>query len=108
MQQVPVTENTLPPVIDVELYDDSGILPDVQETRGNLQEMLDLLEEHYGIKPSSTQLPIPIANTSAVFRESTPSGSAITITSRILTGHSGSTPTPECFRAMTAIRCTST
>ena len=51
MQQVPVTENTLPPVIDVELYDDSGILPDVQETRDNLQEMLDLLEEHYGVKP---------------------------------------------------------
>ena len=35
----------------VELYDDSGILPDVQETRDNLQEMLDLLEEHYGVKP---------------------------------------------------------
>lgn len=98
MQQVPVTENTLPPVIDVELYDDSGILPDVQETRDNLQEMLDLLEEHYGVKPILYAAPNTYRKYISCFQESTPSGSAITITSRILTGHSGSTPTPECFR----------
>lgn len=48
---VPVTENTLPPVIDVELYDSLEKKPDVQQVRENLQIMLDLLEEHYGVKP---------------------------------------------------------
>lgn len=48
---VPVTENALPPVIDVELYPSLEEEPDVKETRQELQEMLDLLEAHYGCKP---------------------------------------------------------
>jgi lysozyme len=53
IQTVPVTENTLPPVIDVELYAslEETDLPDVEETQENLREMLELLEEHYGVKP---------------------------------------------------------
>lgn len=48
---VPVTENTLPPVIDVELYPSLETEPDAATARENLQEMLDLLEAHYGVKP---------------------------------------------------------
>lgn len=51
IRTVPVTENTLPPVIDVELYDIAGPEPDAKATQENLQEMLDLLEAHYGVKP---------------------------------------------------------
>lgn len=51
IRTVPVTENTLPPVIDVELYESLEEQPDTAEAQANLQEMLDLLEEHYGVKP---------------------------------------------------------
>lgn len=51
IRNVPVTENTLPPVIDVELYESLEEQPDTAETQANLQDMLDLLEEHYGVKP---------------------------------------------------------
>ncbi len=51
IRTVPVTENTLPPVIDVELYDTASAAPAVAETRDNLQKMLDALEAHYGVKP---------------------------------------------------------
>lgn len=51
IRTVPVTENTLPPVIDVELYPSLETEPDRETTQENLQEMLDLLEEHYGVKP---------------------------------------------------------
>ena len=52
IRTVPVTENTLPPVIDVELYESlGGSMPDTGTARQNLQEMLDLLEAHYGVKP---------------------------------------------------------
>ncbi len=50
---VPVTANTLPPVIDVEYYESlyKAEEPDAAKTRENLQQMLDTLEEHYGVKP---------------------------------------------------------
>ncbi len=51
MDTVPVRENTLPPVIDVELYPSLENEPDAADTRENLQEMLDILEQHYGVKP---------------------------------------------------------
>jgi len=51
IETVPLTENTLPPVIDVELYESLTEEPDVEEVRENLQEMLDALEEYYGVKP---------------------------------------------------------
>lgn len=52
IQTVPVTENTLPPVIDVELYESlGGVMPDTDTAKENIREMLELLEEHYGVKP---------------------------------------------------------
>ncbi len=51
IRTVPVTENTLPPVIDVELYESLAEEPDVAQTQQQLQIMLDRLEEHYGVKP---------------------------------------------------------
>ncbi len=51
IRTVPVTENTLPPVIDVELYESLDGEPDVAQTQQELREMLELLEAHYGKKP---------------------------------------------------------
>lgn len=48
---VPAVEHMLPPVIDVELYDTTGEMPDMADTKENLQEMLDALEAYYGVKP---------------------------------------------------------
>ncbi len=48
---VPLAENTLPPVIDVELYDSLTEDPDPNAVQENLQEMLDILEAYYGVKP---------------------------------------------------------
>lgn len=51
IQTVPATENTLPPVIDVEWYESLETEPDKETVRENLQEMLEILEAHYGVKP---------------------------------------------------------
>lgn len=51
IETVPYTENTLPPVVDVELYDSLTEEPDTDETVENLQEMLETLESYYGVKP---------------------------------------------------------
>ena len=49
---VPVKENMLPPVLDVEFYGDkSENLPDAETTRENLLLMIDMLKEHYGMQP---------------------------------------------------------
>lgn len=51
IRTVPAAENTLPPVIDVELYASLEEEPDVAQTQETLQEMLDILEAYYGKKP---------------------------------------------------------
>ena len=43
-------ENTLPPVIDIEIYD-GEIVPDAKTARTEIQEMADALEAYYGVKP---------------------------------------------------------
>ena len=49
---VPKTANMLPPVIDVEFYDDKEKnLPNKDETVQELHAMIDLLYEHYGLMP---------------------------------------------------------
>lgn len=46
---VPIDENALPPVIDVEFYGDKEKdPPDREQVERELQVMVDLLEEHYG------------------------------------------------------------
>ncbi len=47
---VPKLENTLPPVIDIEIYD-GEIVPDAKTARTEIQEMADALEAYYGVKP---------------------------------------------------------
>lgn len=45
-------EGNLPPAVDFEFYDDKEAHPpDVAQTRQSLQELLDILENHYGAKP---------------------------------------------------------
>ena len=96
IRTVPVTENTLPPVIDVELYESLDGEPDVAQTQQELREMLELLEAHYEKSRFSTPRRTLIAPISAILRTTIRSGSAIIITSRISTGHSGSTPIRDC------------
>lgn len=48
---VPAVENTLPPVIDVELYDTLTEKPDAETVQENLHEMLEILEAYYGKTP---------------------------------------------------------
>lgn len=49
---VPVTENMLPPVIDVEFYGDKFSNPPSREEVDNiLNDMIEKLEEHYGMTP---------------------------------------------------------
>ncbi len=49
---VPITENMLPPVIDVEFYGDKEQnLPDAQTTRQELDVMVEMLTEHYDLNP---------------------------------------------------------
>ena len=49
---VPKEEGMLSPVIDIEFYGDRFYnRPDVEETRKQLQSLLDRLEEYYGVKP---------------------------------------------------------
>lgn len=46
------TDNMLPPVVDFEFYGDKeSNLPEVNSTREQLDILLNLIEEHYGIKP---------------------------------------------------------
>lgn len=47
---VPKLENTLPPVVDVEIYDTETV-PDPDGARLEIKEMLTRLEEYYGVKP---------------------------------------------------------
>ena len=47
---VPKLENTLPPVIDIEIYDGETV-PDAKAARTEIQEMADALEAYYGVKP---------------------------------------------------------
>lgn len=49
---VPLTENMLPPVIDVEFYGDKEKhLPDKSDVVRELQDMIDALSVHYGMMP---------------------------------------------------------
>lgn len=49
---VPKEAGMLAPVIDIEFYGDRFYdRPDVEETRRELQSLLDTLEEYYGVKP---------------------------------------------------------
>ena len=49
---VPTGRPMLPPVVDVELYGaHKQNPPDAETVRSELDEMLHLLEEHYGVKP---------------------------------------------------------
>ena len=52
-KNVSITEGMLPPVIDVEYYGDKKGVDDidVDAVRKNLREMVDILEEEYGLKP---------------------------------------------------------
>lgn len=46
------SENMLPPVVDVEFYGDKEAnLPDIAATQMELEVLLGMLEEHYGLKP---------------------------------------------------------
>lgn len=46
------TENMLPPVVDIEFYADyKSNPPDKAHVQKNLMEMLEKLENHYGLKP---------------------------------------------------------
>lgn len=49
---VPISENMLPPVVDVEFYGDKKKnKPDAPDVRNELDILLNELEEHYGQKP---------------------------------------------------------
>lgn len=49
---VPKTENMLPPVVDIEYYGDYFSSPAERESvKPELQELLNALESHYGVKP---------------------------------------------------------
>ena len=49
---VPAMDGLLPPVVDFEFYGDKERnLPDQNETRAELDALLDRLESHYGAKP---------------------------------------------------------
>ncbi|HBR32504.1 MAG TPA: glycoside hydrolase family 25 [Clostridiales bacterium] len=46
------TKNMLPPVVDIEYYGDyNGKSPDVNLVQSNLKELIEKLENHYGVKP---------------------------------------------------------
>jgi len=52
ISQVPETGGLLPPVVDFEFYGDIGkTLPGRDETRAELDILLDRLESHYGVRP---------------------------------------------------------
>ncbi len=52
IQTVGSLEGKLPPVVDLEFYGDYSVTPlSKKETRQILDELLDALEAHYGIKP---------------------------------------------------------
>lgn len=47
---VPKQANSLPPVLDLELYDEN-IVPTKEEVKAILDPMIEKLEAHYGVKP---------------------------------------------------------
>lgn len=47
---VPIADNVLPPVIDVEIYE-AEVIPEKKDLQKELDVMLDMLESHYGVKP---------------------------------------------------------
>ena len=52
---VPVTEGALPPVVDIEFYGEYlDTPPEKERVRAILDPLLERLEAHYGVKPSST------------------------------------------------------
>ena len=52
ISHVPVSDSSLPPVVDVEFYGDKAIHPpDEQSVLRELTALLDALEKHYGKKP---------------------------------------------------------
>ena len=52
ISQVPKLDGALPPVVDFEFYGDkAGNHPDYDDTRKELNALLDLLERHYETKP---------------------------------------------------------
>ncbi len=49
---VPITENMLPPVIDIEFYGDKKQnLPDKEATQKEMDVLVEMLTEHYGLDP---------------------------------------------------------
>lgn len=49
---VPMQKGMLPPVVDIEFYGDKQVhLPDKEKTQRELKILLQLLEEHYHLKP---------------------------------------------------------
>ena len=52
ISNVPIIENMLPPVIDIEFYGDKEKnLPDKDSVQTELYILMDMLEEQYGVKP---------------------------------------------------------
>ncbi len=52
IKTVPKTQNMLPPVIDLEFYAQHGSdPPEKEETRYNLQKMIDAVYDYYGLMP---------------------------------------------------------
>lgn len=52
IENVPIEQDMLPPVVDIEFYGNKATnLPDKDKVKTELQIMLDMLEEHYGKKP---------------------------------------------------------
>ena len=52
IRTVPACENMLPPVIDLEFYGDKAKNPPPRDTvRAELDDMIDALENHYGVPP---------------------------------------------------------
>lgn len=52
INQVPVTQGALPPVVDIEFYGSYlENLPDQEHVHAILDPLLERLEEHYGVKP---------------------------------------------------------
>ncbi len=52
IKNVPITENMLPPVIDIEFYGDKKQnLPNKETTQKEMDVLVELLTEHYGMPP---------------------------------------------------------
>ena len=94
----------LSPVVDIEFYGDRFYnKPDVEETRKQLQSLLDRLEEYYGVKPLIYATEVPTVLISEALLMSIRSGFGIYIFPRIWVcpenGLSGSMTVMQSCRA---------